>query len=54
VSEAEQLRAKVRSIVDQPNIPSMNVHEWLIGRIAALEDEQRSRWQKILDLVRGR
>jgi hypothetical protein len=50
----EQLRERMRSIVDQPNIPSMNVHEWLIGRIAALEDEQRTRWQKILDLVRGR
>jgi hypothetical protein len=32
----------------------MNVHEWLIGRIAALEDEQRTRWQKIVDLVKGR
>jgi pSer/pThr/pTyr-binding forkhead associated (FHA) protein len=51
---AEELRARLRSIVDQPNIPSMNVHEWLIGRIAALEDEQRTRWQKILDLVRGK
>jgi pSer/pThr/pTyr-binding forkhead associated (FHA) protein len=52
--DTEDLRAKVRSIVDQPNNTSLNVHEWLIGRIAALEDEQRSRWQKILDLVRGR
>jgi pSer/pThr/pTyr-binding forkhead associated (FHA) protein len=50
----EDLRAKVRSIVDHPNNTSLNVHEWLIGRIAALEDEQRTRWQKILDLVRGR
>jgi hypothetical protein len=52
--DAEQLRARVRSIVEEPNTPSLNVHEWLIGRIAALEDEQRTRWQKILDLVRGR
>jgi pSer/pThr/pTyr-binding forkhead associated (FHA) protein len=50
----EQLREKLRSLVDQPNMPSLNVHEWLIGRIAALEDEQRSRWQKIVDLVKGR
>jgi hypothetical protein len=50
----EALREKFRSTVDQPNIPSMNVHEWLIGRIAALEDEQRTRWQKIVDLVKGR
>jgi predicted component of type VI protein secretion system len=50
----EHLRAKIRSITEEPNIPSLNVHEWLIGRIAALEDEQRTRWQKILDIVRGR
>jgi hypothetical protein len=50
----EQLREKARSAVDQPNNPSLNVHEWLIGRLTALEDEQRSRWQKILDLLRGR
>jgi pSer/pThr/pTyr-binding forkhead associated (FHA) protein len=50
----DQIRAKVRSIMDQPSNPSLNVHEWLIGRLAALEDEQRTRWQKILDLVRGR
>jgi hypothetical protein len=51
--DVEQLREKVHS-VDQPNNPSLNVHEWLIGRLTALEDEQRSRWQKILDLLRGR
>jgi len=50
----EQFREKMRSIVDQPNMSSMNVHEWLIGRIAALEDEQRTGWQKIVDMVRGR
>ena len=50
----EQFRKKVRSIVDQPNMTSMNVHEWLIGRIAALEDEQRTGWQKIVDMVKGR
>jgi hypothetical protein len=50
----EQLREKVRSAADQPNNPSLNVHEWLIGRLTALEDEQRGRWQKILDLLRGR
>jgi pSer/pThr/pTyr-binding forkhead associated (FHA) protein len=50
----DPLREKMRSIVDQPNIPGENVHEWLIGRIAAIEDEQRTRWQKILDMVRGR
>jgi hypothetical protein len=44
----------VRLIVDQPGIPGEDVHEWLIGRIAAIEDEQRTRWQKILDMVRGR
>jgi pSer/pThr/pTyr-binding forkhead associated (FHA) protein len=50
----EQLRAKMRSIVVPPNLPTMNVHEWLIGRIAALEDEHRTCWQRILDLVRGK
>jgi hypothetical protein len=33
---------------------NINVHEWLIGRLAAIEDDQRTRWCKILDLVRGR
>jgi pSer/pThr/pTyr-binding forkhead associated (FHA) protein len=50
----KEIRGKVRSVVDQPGSPNPNVHEWLIGRLAALEDEQRSRWQRILDLVRGR
>ena len=31
-----------------------DIHEWLINRIAAIEDQQRTRWQKILDLVRGK
>jgi len=53
-TDHDQLRDKARSLVDQPPNPSLNVHEWLIGRLAALEDEQRTRWQKILDLVRGR
>jgi pSer/pThr/pTyr-binding forkhead associated (FHA) protein len=51
---ADARRERVRSPVDEPNSPSVNVHEWMIGRLAALEAEQRSRWQKILDLVRGR
>jgi len=52
--DTESLQAKLRSTTDQPNIPSSNVHEWLIGRLAAIEDEQRSRWQRILDMLRGR
>jgi hypothetical protein len=47
-------RERLRSPIDEPNNLSVNVHEWMIGRLAALEAEQRSRWQKILDLVRGR
>jgi hypothetical protein len=47
-------RERLRAPIDGPNTPSINVHEWMIGRLAALEAEQRSRWQKILDLVRGR
>ncbi len=50
----EPLREKLRSLADDPNNQSMNVHEWMIGRLAALEDEQRTRWQKILDMVRGK
>lgn len=54
VEATEQLRAKMRAMIDQPNGPSPNVHEWLIGRLATLEEEQRTRWQRLLDLVRGR
>jgi hypothetical protein len=54
VKGVEQLREKMRAIVDQPGMPGEDVHEWLIDRIAAMEDEQRTRWQKILDTVRGR
>ena len=50
----EPLREKLRSLVDDPNNQSTNVHEWMIGRLAALEAEQRTRWQKILDMVRGK
>jgi hypothetical protein len=50
----EPLREKLRSLVDDPNNQSKNVHEWMIGRLAALEAEQRTRWQKILDMVRGK
>jgi pSer/pThr/pTyr-binding forkhead associated (FHA) protein len=50
----EPRREKLHSLVNEPNNPSANVHEWMIGRLAALEAEQRTRWQKILDLVRGR
>jgi pSer/pThr/pTyr-binding forkhead associated (FHA) protein len=50
----DPLREKLRSLVDDPNGQSKNVHEWMIGRLAALEAEQRSRWQKILDMVRGK
>jgi pSer/pThr/pTyr-binding forkhead associated (FHA) protein len=50
----EPRRERQRSPVDEPNNPSLNVHEWMIGRLAAIEAEQRTRWQKILDLVRGR
>src|SRR5262249_23722409 len=53
-NDSEPLREKLRSLVDDPNIQSMNVHEWLIGRLTALEAEQRTRWQKILDMVRGK
>jgi hypothetical protein len=53
-SETEPLREKLRSLVDDPNNQSKNVHEWMIGRLAAIEAEQRTRWQKILDLVRGK
>jgi pSer/pThr/pTyr-binding forkhead associated (FHA) protein len=50
----EPLREKLRSLAEDPNNQSMNVHEWMMGRLAALEDEQRTRWQKILDMVRGK
>jgi hypothetical protein len=50
----EARREKLHSLINEPNNPSVNVHEWMIGRLAALEAEQRTRWQKILDLVRGR
>jgi predicted component of type VI protein secretion system len=50
----ERLREKLRSLVDDPSNQSKNVHEWMIGRLAALEAEQRTRWQKILDMVRGK
>jgi pSer/pThr/pTyr-binding forkhead associated (FHA) protein len=53
-NSTDPLREKLRSLVDDPNGQSMNVHEWMIGRLAALEAEQRTRWQKILDVVRGR
>jgi pSer/pThr/pTyr-binding forkhead associated (FHA) protein len=29
-----------------------DVHSWLTGRIAVIQDEQQTRWQKILDFVR--
>jgi pSer/pThr/pTyr-binding forkhead associated (FHA) protein len=50
----EALREKLRSLVDNPDNQSKNVHEWMIGRLAALDAEQRTRWQKILDMVRGK
>jgi pSer/pThr/pTyr-binding forkhead associated (FHA) protein len=50
----ETRRERLRLPTGEPISPSVNVHEWMIGRLAALEAEQRSRWQKILDLVRGR
>ena len=50
----EHPNQKRHLLVDQPDDLSMNVHEWMIGRLAALEDERRTRWQKILDLIRGR
>jgi hypothetical protein len=50
----EDVREKIRRNVDQSNTPNFHVHEWLIDRITAIEDEQRTRWQKILDLVRGK
>jgi pSer/pThr/pTyr-binding forkhead associated (FHA) protein len=53
-NDPEPLREKLRSLANDPNIQSINVHEWLIGRLTALEAEQRSRWQKILDMVRGK
>lgn len=53
-NDPDPLREKLRSLVDDPNVQSMNVHEWLIGRLTALEAEQRTRWQKILDMVRGK
>ena len=50
----DPLREKLRLLADDPNNQSKNVHEWMIGRLAALETEQRTRWQKILDMVRGK
>jgi hypothetical protein len=54
VNSTEPLREKLRALADDPNNQSKNVHEWMIGRLAAIEAEQRTRWQKILDLVRGK
>jgi hypothetical protein len=51
---AEDLREEIRRDVDQSINSFFHVHEWMIKRIAAIEDEQRTRWQKILDLVRGK
>ena len=48
----EDLRAKIRTMVEQSDNSGVNAHEWLIDRIAAIEAEQRTRWQRILDLMR--
>jgi hypothetical protein len=49
--ETDDLRAKMRSVVDQANGSGVNIHEWLVDRIGVLEGEQRTGWKRILDLV---
>jgi hypothetical protein len=50
----ENIREKINPNINNHENIDVHFHEWLVGRLTAIEVEQRSGWRRLLDLVRRR